>query len=347
MNRHKVIYQTLLLLLLLPAYSCKKNFFPDASEDDKLVVLSEATAGDLVRIPIGRTIRAGAGNLLLFEKVNDATVVLTEEKGGKWLLKADKSSQFENNPTSIFSVKHFFKPNATYTLEISHPVLGAARATTTIPPAVHMEKLDTASGVRQLLPVLNVKLTLVDLPETQELYVIEALKQVLKIRTTFMYKGARYDLSTATGQAMYEKVKNDPAVQLTKDTLPQQKFLRLDLYTNDKNIDNIRFDNPDNPYRRIFLPDTHFGNDKYELSFGIDKQYFKTDSTELKGRVLLQIKSVSKELYKYLVTYEKYKTDFGSIPANELISPVGNLQSGLGVFGGSSQIERRYYFDDL
>ncbi|NML21505.1 DUF4249 domain-containing protein [Pseudoflavitalea sp. G-6-1-2] len=347
MQRKKYIFHALMLLLLLPAFSCRKNFIPDASEDDKLVILSEATAGDLVRIPIGRTIRAGAGNLLQFEKVNDATVVLTEEHGGKWLLKADKSPQFENNPTSVFTVKHYFKPGGNYTLEVSHPVLGAARANTIIPAPVNIEKLDTSSNVHQLKPVLQVKLKLVDLAETQELYVIEALKQVLKVRTTFSYKGTKYDMATEVAQTLYAQVKSEPGVKLVKDTVAQQKFLRLDLYTNDKNIDNIRFDNPDNPYRRIFLTDSHFENNKYELNFGIDKTYFTTDSTELKGRVLLQIKSVSRELYRYLVTYEKYKTDFGSVPANELISPVGNIQSGLGVFGGSSQIEKRYYFDEL
>lgn len=347
MQPYKLKYYCLFFLLITAAIGCKKNFFPDIDEDDKLVVLAEATAGDIVRIPLARTIRAGSGSLINFEKVNDATVVLSEESGGKWLLRADKSTQFANNPASVFTIKHFYKPNTTYTLEISHPVLGNARAVTSIPSPVGIDKLDTISALRQGKPVLEVKLTLRDLPDQLENYVIEAVKQICKIRNTFNYNGRRYDCDTEEGKQLYERVKNDPNVKLQKDTLPQQNFLRLNLYSKDLHIENLRFDGQDNPFRRIFLSDLYFMNNKYELNFSIDKEIFKTDNPDQKGRVLLQVKSASKDLFKYLITYEKYKTDFGSIPANQLASPAGNVQFGLGVFGGSTQVEKIYYFDDL
>src|SRR6478735_6099935 len=68
----------LCLLLVVIISSCKKNFSSDQFEDDKLVVLAEITAGDSVKIPIGKTIKVENGNLIRFEKVNDATVSLTE-----------------------------------------------------------------------------------------------------------------------------------------------------------------------------------------------------------------------------------------------------------------------------
>lgn len=347
MQHRTVLYHLILLLLLAAGTGCKKNFLPDQDDEDKLVVLSEVTAGDLVRIPVGRTIRAGSGNLINFEKVNDATVVLTEEPGGKWLLRADKSTQFANNPASIFTIKHFFKPATNYTLEITHPVLGTARASTRVPDPIQVEQIDTSSALRQGKPVLEVKLMLKDRPDQMEYYVIEAVKQVLKIRRTFVYRGTKYDCDTDEGKKMYEQVKNDPTIKLQKDTLPQQKFLRLNLYSKDLNIENLKFDGSDNAFRRIFLPDLYFVNNKYELRFSIDKEYFISEQEDQKGRVLLQVKSASRELYRYLITYEKYKTDFGSIPANQLASPAGNVQFGLGVFGGSTQAERAYYFDEL
>ena len=347
MQQRTIIYFLFLFLLITAGTACKKNFFPEDNEDDKLVVLAEATEGDQVRIPIGRTIRAGGGNLLQFEKVNDATVVLSEDHGGKWILRADKSPQFADNPTSVFTVRQWYKPNTNYTLEVSHPVLGNARATTRIPPAVQIVRLDTASALRQGKPVLECKLMLHDVPDLLEGYVIEAVKQLVKIRRTFTHNGSRYDLDTEEGKTLYEKVKNDPSVKLHRDTLPQQKFLRLNLYTNDKKIENLRFENPDNPYRRIFLTDIYFTGNEYELVFSIDKEFFVSNAPDQKGRILLQIKSASKELYKYLITYEKYKTDFGSIPANQLSSPAGNVQYGLGVFGGSTQVEKTYYYDNL
>jgi hypothetical protein len=61
----------------------------------------------------------------------------------------------------------------------------------------------------------------------------------------------------------------------------------------------------------------------------------------------LQFKLVSKELYDYLLIYEKYKTDLGALPANQLPSPPGNIQHGLGIFGGSARREKVFYFDAL
>ncbi len=342
-----LLYLFLLLLLMSSGAGCKKNFLPDTDDEDKLVVLAEVTAGDQVRIPVARTIRAGSGNLINFEKVNDATVVLSEESGHKWILRADKSTQFANNPASVFTVRHFYRPNTNYTLEVSHPVLGNARAVTTVPYPVQVEKLDTASALRQGKPVLEVKLLLKDRPDQLENYVIEAVKQVCKIRTSFTYNGTKYDCDTEEGKKLYEQVKNDPSVKSEKDTIPLQQFLRLNLYSKDIHIENLRFDGADNPFRRIFLSDQYFTANKYLLRFSIDKSFFISEKENQKGRVLIRVKSASRELYRYLITYEKYKTDFGSIPANQLGSPAGNVQFGPGVFGGATQLEKAYYFDEL
>jgi hypothetical protein len=65
------------------------------------------------------------------------------------------------------------------------------------------------------------------------------------------------------------------------------------------------------------------------------------------GIVQVQVKSVSKELYDYLLQYEKYNQDFGYFSVSSLTSPVGNVQNGFGVFGGSVRKQWSYYFDQL
>jgi hypothetical protein len=64
----------------------------------------------------------------------------------------------------------------------------------------------------------------------------------------------------------------------------------------------------------------------------IDPQFFVSASQAQKGRVKLQFKQVSKELYDYLLIYEKYKTDLGALPAGQLASPPGNIQARAGHF---------------
>ena len=65
------------------------------------------------------------------------------------------------------------------------------------------------------------------------------------------------------------------------------------------------------------------------------------------GIVQVQVKSVSRELYDYLFQYEKYNQDFGNFNVGNLASPVGNVQNGFGVFGGSVRKQWSYYFDPL
>lgn len=336
-----------LCLVLLTISSCKKNFLPEVGGEDKIVILSEATADDLVRIPIGKTIRAGGGNLVKFEKVNDATVVLQEENGAKWLLKADKSPQFANNPASIFYTRHHFRANTHYTIEVMHPVLGSAKAGTKIPPPVKLIALDTITTFRQGKPVLTVSITLQDSLNYPNAYIIEAVKQLVTIKRYFYYLSKKHDYDTPDGASLYERVKNVPGVHLLRDSIPKQQFVRLNLFCTDANIDNLRFDNPDKPLRRIFLPDHTFDGGLYTLKFSLEKDFFTGNTPEEKGRILLQVKSASRDLYKYLLTYEKYKSDFGTLPANQLTSPAGNVQGGLGVFGGAAQLERVWYMEDL
>src|SRR5882757_2630634 len=95
--------------------ACKKGFSSDQFVDDKIVVLAEISAADSIKVPIGKTIKAGGGNIIRFEKVNDATVVLTEEKTISTILQPNFSAQYASNPTSVFTTKKRFKANTHYT----------------------------------------------------------------------------------------------------------------------------------------------------------------------------------------------------------------------------------------
>src|SRR5256885_1743205 len=98
----------LFFLAIAVTVSCRKNFSSNQFMDDKLVVLAEIIAGDSMKIPVGKTIKAGNGSLIRFEKVNDASVSIAEENGRSWMLQPNYSPQFVGNPTTIFTNrKHF------------------------------------------------------------------------------------------------------------------------------------------------------------------------------------------------------------------------------------------------
>jgi hypothetical protein len=195
--------------------------------------------------------------------------------------------------------------------------------------------------------VLAADITWQDTPDKPDYYVIEALKELVKLNHYFYYHGVRYNYDTEQGKTMYASVQSVPGVRLLVDTVSQNKFIRLDLYTQDPNTENAHIDNLVNPFRRIFLKDNNFSGQAYTTRVYIDPQFFVAAGTPQLGRVRLQLKAASKDLFDYLMLYEKYKTDFGSVPASQLISPDGNIQNGIGIFGGSARRERVYYFDDL
>src|SRR5688500_18964085 len=131
-----------IFVLLLCFTSCKKHFTSNQFEDDKIVVLAEITAFDTVKIPIGKTIKIDNGSLIRFEKVNDATVTLTEASNLSWVLQPNYSHQYSGNPTSVFTNRKRFKPNTTYNIEINHPTLGIVKASTFIPPIPRLISTD-------------------------------------------------------------------------------------------------------------------------------------------------------------------------------------------------------------
>jgi hypothetical protein len=347
MTKNSTPYYSLswLILLVLFISACKKNFSSDQFEDGKLVVLAEITALDSVKIPIGKTIKVENGSLIRFEKVNDATVTITENNTEPWVLQPNYSQQYINNPTSVFTNKKRFKANASYRIDINHPTLGLVSATTYIPVLPRLIGADTSSTQFNDKDVLAVSITWKDSVNYDEFYIIEAVKELVKNNHFFIYQGKRYSYDTQSGKEFYETVKNTPGIRILTDTVGLNKYTRLNLYTEDDQSENVKLDKLTNPFRRIFFLDTKFNGEYYNTTVFIDKQFF-VDARN-KGRVRLQLKSVSQELYDYLKLYEKYKTDFGSVPTNQLVSPTGNVENGLGIFGGSAKREKIYYFDVL
>jgi hypothetical protein len=340
-NRH----WPMLLVLALVVSSCKKNFSSDQFEDDKLVVLAEITAGDSVKIPIGKTIKVENGSLIRFEKVNDATVTLTETNTMSWVLQPNYSPQYASNPTSMFTNKKRFKANTTYMIEINHPTLGLVKASTHIPALPRLLSVDTTSTLFNDKEVFAATVTWKDSLDYEEFYIIEAVKEMVKNNHFYFYQGKRYSYDSQSGKEFYEQIKNTPGVKLLTDTVGLGKYTRLNVYTQDDFSENSRIDKLTNPFRRIFFPDELYNGGNHSTTVYIDKLFF-VDPRQ-KGRVRLMLKSVSQELYNYLKLYEKYKTDFGSVPTTQLVSPSGNIQNGLGIFGGSTKRERIYYFDTL
>lgn len=335
------------VLLLFPfAPACKKSFSSSQFVKDKLVILSEISAGDSIKIPVGKSIKVGNGNLIRFDKVNDARVQLKEGTATAYMLGVNYSAQYASGPSSMYTSRRRLRANTTYSIEVQHPMLGTVTATTHIPPIPKVTISDTTYADYKGHHLLELTFNLLGPFDQNSLFVFEGLKEMMEMRRFFYYNNVRYSLDNAQGKALYTQISASSAVSVFKDTISQNKFLRLNLYTEDMNTENARMDNLENPFRRIFLSEIPAGIGSYTVKIYVDPQFFVSSDPLQKGRVRIQAKLVSRELYDYFLVYEKYKTDFGIVPPSQLVSPNGNISSnGLGIFGGSARREKVFYLD--
>lgn len=341
----KLLIGSVCILLLGLAFSCKKSFSTNRFVEDKLVVLSEISAGDSIKIPVGKSIKVGNGNLIRFDKVNDARVLLRESNGPALTLNVNYSPQYASSPSSLYTSRRRLRSNTSYSIEVQHPILGTLTATTHI-PSFPKVSVDTFYGEFKGKPVLGMDVSLEGPFDEKSLYVFEALKELMQMRHYFVVNGLRYSYDTPQGKTLYAQVSPDGSLPILKDTISQNKFLRLNLFTEDANTENASLDNLDNPFRRVFLSKLAAGQGSYQIKLYIDPQFFVATDPTQRGRVRFQIKLASKELFDYFLVYEKYKTDFGLVPSSQLVSPTGNISgNGLGIFGGSAKRERVFYFD--
>lgn len=325
--------------------SCKKE---SPLTEDKIYVLSEVTAADSAIIPLGKTIKAGSGETIAFEKLTSSFVQISEENGTAMNLRWNNAPEFISNPASIYTGQTIFKAGKKYSLQISQQGLTTVTATTRIPTAFSVQNVDAEDKEFNGKEVLQFSFSISDAASEKNYYMFEAVKQLLKLAVYFYWQGIRYDYNSPEGKLLYEQISGGNNIKLLKDTVPTNQYYRLNLYTADINTENEEFSgNLDSSFHRIFLTDSLFNGSIYSTAVAIDKSYFQAATPDQKGRVLIRVKSVSKELFDYLSSYEKYRSEFGVLPPSNLSSPVGNIQNGLGVFGGSYKNEWAYYYDDL
>ena len=335
----------LVFCLLLPG--CKKNLYPDNQAQNELVVLAEISADEPLKIPVSKSVQVGNGGVITFDKVTTAKVTITSDQGPSWTCKLNSSTNYANDPASIYTSSQRPVANSTYRLRVEDPLSGTVTATTTIPSRPHLVKWDTSYGNRGGRQVLQWRVLLMDPPDTSNQYIFEALKELLRIQHLFTYQGKSYNYDTKDGKDLYNKVKGQPGIQLRTDTQSTNTYLRLHIYTDDRNVDNAKVSTLDSPFARIFLPDKVFSGQPYTETVMVDPTYFRAAAGQGPGRVLLILRSASSELYNYLFWYEQYKADISTLPPDQLYSPPGNIQNGLGIFGGSAKRQWVYYFDDL
>lgn len=322
--------------------ACEKGFGVENGRR-VIVVLAEVTAGDTAVVPVGKSLLTTTGTSIQFDKISNADVDILDANNTQTHLAYHNGTEFAGNPAAVYTAPLSFKAGA-YRLEVRHPSLGVATASTTIPEPVVAQQVSQDDAVQNGRPVMVFNFTLADPPSERNYYVFEAVKQSVALRRYFFYQGNRVSYDSAGGKELYDREAAAAGSSLLRDTVPLHGYTRLELYTYDKRTENNAY-GLDNTFDRIFISDSLFNGQLYPTFFSVVKAHFEDAAAP--GRVLIRVKSVSRELYEYLLSYQKYKAAFGTVPTTHLPSLKGNINNGFGVFGGASKKEWVFYYDKL
>lgn len=344
----KIKSAAILFAFIATFSACDKTPELILPRENKLVILAEITSGDSAHIVLTASKVAGSGDNIVFEKVNDATVNITGQDGSSIRLNPNTSTDFTDVPGAIYSNPKIFLSNTDYTIDATHPLYGTVNATTHIPSPFMVSNITSEESSIQNRDVLKFNFSINDVAGKNDYYLFEAVKQIVRISHYFYWQGVKYDYDTQAGKDLFESLEDeDEDVTLLTDTIPTGKYLRIQSFTTDNNTDNKIIGPIDSSFNRIFLKDSTFNGQVYSTSISVLMDNFTAINPAEKGIVLIQVKSVDKPLYDYLLQNEKYKSDFGRMPVGQLTSPSGNIHNGFGIFGGSFKREWKFFYDDL
>ncbi|MBV7530078.1 DUF4249 family protein [Chitinophaga sp. sic0106] len=338
----RLIKYTAIIALLLAG--CETELpVPPGNGQPRVVVYSELTAGEMPQLRIGKSKLVTTGVDNGFELVPNANVQLLNQDGT--LIETLSNVPDPGDRMSVYSGKTKLQSLKTYRVKVEVPDMKPVTASAGIPGNCRVELTDTLRTTLNGRPVLRFNLTVFGQPGVRTYIVMEALKQSALVDSFFTYNGVRYNI--AANEDLYESVKGQPGVVISKDTTFLNDYLRIPCYTQDENADNNQIGGLNENYNSIL-----FNQQGKPLTTNLYINATALSSNQIeaiapKGRVLVYIKSVTKEYYDFLLTYEKVKRNPG---LNSLIQAVqlrNNTVGGLGIVGGNNQVVYKLYYDDL
>ncbi|MBO9731229.1 MAG: DUF4249 family protein [Chitinophaga sp.] len=335
----------LLLLVSMILPGCEQELpLPHVKAAPRGVVYAELVANGTPEVRVGKS-KPVSGPFLdnSFQLVENAKVQLLDKNGQQ--LEILSYVKDTSNVMGLYTGKTKLDAGKNYKLQVDIPTLKPITAMATIPPPFRVELLDTLRSLLNGRPVLRFHFTVYPLPGVKQYLVMEALKQTVDVDTSFTYQGVRYRKSEQPD--LYELAKNLPGAAIKKDSFYMNDYLRIPCYTQDENADNNQVGGLNENYNSILFTQTGKPLTTY---FYINATALSTNPAEAiapVGRVLVYVKSVSREYYDFLLTYEKVKRNPGLNSLIQAIQLRSNTQGGLGVVGGSYQKVYYLYYDKL
>lgn len=333
------------LLAIIFAAGCGKDLpLPDVNGERKIILLGELIAGDSIYFRAGISIPLSGKSVLSFQLPVGMTGFVQDGDGAATAL----NTYVDTSSYKLYTLPYFHSKKINdgnvYTVSCNYAELGTASATVKIPAQIDALITDTSSGKYANDSVWKIKVLIKDPANTANYYVIEAVKQLMNVKGYFMNLGA-WQLIDDNRQA-YETLKASGNVVTKFDTTYYREYIRNAIYTADPNTENVYDAGSFTPSKRVLLKDLRFNGNLYETDVYVVKNSSTVFSDAPKGRIIIYVKSVTAEYYKFLKAYETYSSSTGFTTTEQPVKMEGNVQNGMGIVGGVSQIKYIFLKDN-
>jgi hypothetical protein len=322
--------------------SCNKDLeLPPVGGSKKITMLGELIVGDSFFLRAGQSIALSANSTLRFQLLQDLTISVKDSFGKTFPLNGYADSFAQRMYTLPFSNSIATAAGQRYMITAVHNTLGTATAVVNMPQQIKAAVTDTASVKYGQDSTLRVKVKINDPFSSTDYYVIEALKQKAVATSYFLYNGSWVKISDA--RDAYESLRSMGNVVTKVDTVYYRDYVRQAVYTADPYSENIYDVGSFTRSKRVLLKDLRFNGNDYETTIFIVKNpenLFSPDSSL--GKIIVYVKSVSKDYFDFLKAYETYDPSSGYNSFQQPVKIQGNVNNGMGVVGGVSQITYSY-----
>ena len=348
-NRHtiNIICFFILLLSVSVMPSCTKKLeLPDIQSSKKITLIGELVANDSFYIRVGQSVPMSKNSSMYFELLQNAQVSITGSNQQTVNPVAQAELLSGQAYTIPFSSAEKIQHSQVYTIKVNHAELGEAQATIAVPSPFTASILDTANIRHSSADALQVDVAITDNPEMENFYVIEVLKQLVKVKRQIFFKNQWLDIDVFENKITYDSLLTSGVViQKKSDTTYHRVYTRQGIYTNDIQTENVKDGDIYAMNKRILLKDALFNGQTYTTRVIIRKEVNEFAEEMQKGVVQIIVKSVPKEYFEFLKAYEQYDPTAGF---NSLAPPIklkGNIQNGLGMVGAAYEQRFSYWFD--
>ena len=293
----------LILGCLILIVSCKKELpFPNSDSAPFLVINSLFSPDSLLQVHISESCHVN-DPLCNYSFITEAEVLLRDQSG-------NVIANLEHQGDGFYSPADFILNNqADYQIEVNHSNRSAT-AECQIPKAFSCTYLGKQEEVFDGSVAWAFDVEIVDNPDEENYYLLEGYIEIL-------------DGEHSSGVSETNGYIEPHSAHLTNDVNAENNSIASG------------FDITTYALRSIFLPDDNFNGTTYQTRFAIrDEDVLFSGFEEFKAHLF--IKSVSKEMYEYHQSLERYRLGQHNLFA-EPEKIYSNIEGGLGIFAGYTQ----------